>query len=102
MSDESGGSLPTLIKGLSHEEYRVSVCCLAALCNLSATPLCVTQCVASRPLLAALERVLLQKRLDPDPQVRATRAPSTVVLCARPRWSSRSCQPRLTPGLKSV
>lgn len=63
-------AVPMLIKALSHEEYRAAMAALATLCNLSAQPACLQQHINDPAMLAALERVLLQKRIDPDPQVR--------------------------------
>ena len=63
--------MPLLIDALTHEEYRVSICALSALCNLSATPACLSRFAANTELLGALERILMQKRVDPDPQAHA-------------------------------
>jgi hypothetical protein len=69
---EVESAVPAIIQALSHEEYRVSIACLSTLCNLSADKYVVSRFVAEPQLLAALERVLNQKRLDPDPQANAT------------------------------
>lgn len=62
-------AVPMLIRALGHQEYRAAMAALATLCNLSAQPACLQQHTNDPAMLAALERVLLQKRLDPDPQV---------------------------------
>jgi hypothetical protein len=74
-------SVPVLIQALGHEEYRVTICSLSTLCNLSASPRCLSWCASHAALLNALERVLMQKRMDPDPQANATQL--LLNLCAQ-------------------
>ena len=68
--------MPGLVAALSDADYRVQAAALATLCNLSATPKIVSPALHSDherdALLEALDRVLMQTRLDPDPQAAAT------------------------------
>lgn len=57
-----------LISSLQHQEYKVSVGCLSALCNLSATPDCLRRYATDDRLLACLERILTQNVQDSEPQ----------------------------------
>jgi hypothetical protein len=77
---DSLDTVPVLISGLQHTEYRVTVSCLSTLCNLSSTPMCLARFAADEQLLKGLERVLTQNVPDVDPQGNA--AQLMLNLCA--------------------
>jgi hypothetical protein len=64
-------AVPILIASLQHQEYKVTVCCLSALCNLSASPGCILRYASDERLLLCLERILVQNVQDVDPQAHA-------------------------------
>lgn len=64
-------SVHILITSLQHQEYKVTIGCLSALCNLSASPECVRGYATDDRLLACLDRILTQNIQDSDPQSHA-------------------------------
>lgn len=83
--DKCSRCVPALIESLSHQEYRITVCCLSTLTNLAASPSLLRPFLADDRLLACLERVLTQNIQDADPQANAAQLLLNLCSLAAPR-----------------